>query len=125
MSVDTNAWPRWMRTGYKYFPYAAQQAGRWWVLRFNVGFPEHDMYTMFVDNKAAGDVTGNANSSVALIASIGALNPSRPQEAMMDAATARAVVDGVARFVDYGSEHGQPCAFCSDDRDALTLGQPP
>lgn len=121
MSVDTNVRPLWMRTGYKFFPYAAQQADQWWVLRFNVGFPEHDLYTIFVDNQVAGDVTGDADSSVPLIASVGALNPSSPQAQMLDAATARSVVDGVARFVAYGSEHGQSCEYCSDDRDALTL----
>lgn len=120
VSVDTSVRPLWARTGYKFFPYAAQQADHWWVLRFNVGFPEHDMYTIFVDNQVAGDVTGDPDSSVPLIASIGALSSSLPQEPMLDSATARAVVDGVARFVDYGSERGESCVFCSDDRDALT-----
>lgn len=120
VSVDTSVRPLWVRTGYKFFPYAAQQADHWWVLRFNVGFPEHDMYTIFVDNQVAGDVTGDPDSSVPLIASIGALSSSLPQEPMLDSATARAVVDGVARFVDYGSERGESCVFCSDDRDALT-----
>ncbi|ANE83522.1 hypothetical protein A7U43_27670 (plasmid) [Mycobacterium adipatum] len=120
VSVDTSVRPSWVRTGYKFFPYAAQQADQWWVLRFNVGFPEHDMYTIFVDNQVVGDVTGDPDSSVPLIASIGALNPSRPQEPMLDPAGARAVVEGVARFVDYGSERGDSCVFCSDNRDALT-----
>lgn len=120
MNVDTSVWPLWVRTGFKFFPYAARQANQWWVLRFNVGFPEHDMYTIFVDDQVAGDVTGDPGSGVPLIASIGALSPSNPQEPMLDYATGRAVVDGVARFVEYGSEHGQSCVFCSDDRDGLT-----
>ncbi|WP_241474142.1 hypothetical protein [Mycolicibacterium neoaurum] len=122
MSVDTNARPQWKRTGYKFFPYAAEQDGQWWVLRFNVGFPEHDMYTIFVDNEVAGDVTGSPGSSVPLIASIGALDPlvRDEREPKLDPAIARSVVEGVARFVDYGSEHGDPCMFCADDRDGLT-----
>jgi hypothetical protein len=122
VSVDGSVRPAWVRTGYKFFPYAAQQADQWWVLRFNVGFPEHDMFTVFVDGQVAGDVTGDVDSSVPLVASIGALNPnpSTAQEPMLEAETARGVVDGVAKFVDYGSEQGQPCVFCADDRDALT-----
>lgn len=122
MSVDTSVRPLWVRTGYKFFPYAAQQAGQWWVLRFNVGFPEHDMYTIFADNQVAGDVTGNPDSSVPLIASIGALDPlvRDELEEMMDPTEARAVVERVARFVDYGSERGDPCVFCANDRDGLT-----
>jgi len=87
-----------------------------------VGFPDHDMYTIFIDGQVAGDVTGDVESSVPLVASIGALNPnpSTAQEPILEAAAARAVVDGVARFVEYGSEHGQSCVSCSDDRDALT-----
>jgi hypothetical protein len=120
VKVDTSVRPRWMRTGFKFFPYAATQADQWWVLRFNVGFPEHDMYTIFIDNQVAGDVTGDRDSEVPLIASIGALSPSLAQEPMLDSATARAVVEGMARFVEYGSERGESCVFCSDERDGLT-----
>lgn len=122
VSVDTSVRPVWNRTGYKFFPYAAEHAGQWWVLRFNAGFPEHAMYTLFVDNEVAGDVTGSAESSVPLIASIGALDPLTrdKREPKLDPATARDVVEGVARFVDYGSERADPCVFCADDRDGLT-----
>lgn len=120
VSVDRNAEPGWMRTGYTFFPYAAEQAGHWWVLRFNVGFPEHDMYTLFVDKRVAVDVTGDAGSEVPLVVSVGALERSGNEEPLLDVVTALAVVGAVAGFVEYGSERGDPCVFCSDGRDGLT-----
>src|ERR1700757_5132208 len=77
-AIDAAADPQWLRTGYKFFPYAARQSGQWWVLRLNHGFPEHDMYTLFVDGKAAVDVTGSADHSSALVRSIAPLRPYDP-----------------------------------------------
>jgi hypothetical protein len=37
--VDTDIQPRWLRTGYMHFPYAAYEHGCWWVLRANYCFP--------------------------------------------------------------------------------------
>lgn len=31
--LDTQARLAWMRTGYKFFPYAARWSDQWWVLR--------------------------------------------------------------------------------------------
>jgi hypothetical protein len=118
--IDRNARPKWKRTGYKYFPYAAEQSGKWWVLRLNPAFPEHDMYTVFVDGHAAVDVTGDVHAGVPVVASVGALTPSSDDEPALDADTAEAVVSVVSGYVDYGSEHGDPCLFCSDDRDGMT-----
>lgn len=119
-AVDANARPEWKRTGYAFFPHAARHAERWWVLRLNFGFPEHDLYTVFVDGQAAVDVTGDPNAGLPLAASIGALGPTSADGPVLDAGAARAVVSGVAPFADYGSEHGQPCVFCARDRDGLT-----
>ena len=113
--VDTATRPDWRRTGHNHFPYAANQSGKWWVLRCNFGFPEHDMYTLFVEDQAAADITANPDHPLPLLASIGALHPTNPDPAipLLDDDTATRVVSPVARYADYGSEHGDPCLFCS------------
>lgn len=116
-TIDTDARPSWHRTGYKHFPYAARQSGHWWVLRANYGFPEHDMYTLFIDNQAVADVTADPGHPLPLVASIASLNMTCPDPVIpaLDGDTAAAVVSTVAAYVDYGSEHGDPCVFCSSD----------
>ncbi|GFG83286.1 hypothetical protein MPRG_65620 [Mycobacterium paragordonae] len=109
-----------MRTGYKFFPYAAKQSGQWWVLRLNFGFPEHDMYTLFVDAKPVVDITDNPTHPAALVRSIAALNNSATPLPVLDTGTASTVISKVARYVNYGSEHGDPCDFCSYDHDGMT-----
>lgn len=122
-TIDTNARPEWLRTGYKFFPYAAMHSGKWWVLRFNHGFPEHDLYTLFIDGDCTADVTGDMNSQIPLVASIGALKPelSNPDELILDPATGASVVTAVASYVNYGSERNDPCIFCSENYDGMTL----
>lgn len=121
-AIDTTARPQWLRTGYRFFPYTAQYLGQWWVLRLNHGFPEHDMYTVFIDSRPAADITANADNPSALVASVASLKPYDPAaaEPELDAETAAAVVQRVSRFVNYGSEHDEPCIFCSDDYDGTT-----
>ena len=116
-AIDTTAQPHWFRTGYRFFPYAAQQSGHWWVLRFNHGFPAHDMYTLFVDGNPAADITGKLDDSSPLVASVASLKPYHHAavEPALDADTAAAVVSTVAPYVNYGSEYDDPCIFCSDD----------
>ena len=116
MSIAT-AQPQWLRTGYKFFPYAAQESGQWWVLRLNYGFPEHDMYTLFVDGRPAVDITGSADHSSALVRGIATLRWADPgaTEPTLEADTAATVVQTVARYVAYGSEHDDPCFFCCGD----------
>lgn len=110
-----------MRTGYKFFPYAALQFGQWWVLRLNHGFPEHDMYTLFADGQAAVDITGSADHPSALVRSVALLNPygPGPDEPALDADAAATVVKMVAPYVNYGSEHDDPCVTCSDEHDGM------
>ena len=74
-AIDTAAQPQWLRTGYKFFPYAAHYSGQWWVLRLNHGFPEHDLYTVFIDGNAAADITADPGSPSPLIAGVAALKP--------------------------------------------------
>lgn len=116
--IDQYARPSWKRTGYRYFPYAAEHRGAWWVLRLNMGFPEHDAYTLFVDGRAAIDLTGSAGSDIPLQASVHALG--HAVLPALDPDTARIVVGAVAQFVEYGSESDDPCPFCSTGRDGLT-----
>jgi hypothetical protein len=68
-AINGDAQPHRLRTGFKCFPYAARQFGHWWVLRLNYGFPEHDMYTLFVDGEATVDITGIPDHSRALVRS--------------------------------------------------------
>ena len=72
LAIDVAAQPHWTRTGYKFFPYVARQSGQWWVLRLNFGFPEHDMYTLFVDAKPVVDITDDPHHPAALVRSIAA-----------------------------------------------------
>jgi hypothetical protein len=120
-AVEEAAQPQWLRTGCRFFPYAARQSGQWWVLRLNHGFPEHDMYTLFVDGKPAVDVTGSADHFSALVRSIAPLRPydSAAGEPTLQADTAATVVAAVSSYVNYGSEHDDPCMFCSDDHDGM------
>jgi hypothetical protein len=121
-AIDTAARPQWLRTGYKFFPYAAHHSGQWWVLRLNHWFPEHDMYTVFIDGSPAADITANPNDASPLIASVGSLKPSdrAVAEPELDAETAADVVEAVSRYVTYGSEHNDSCIFCSEDDDPMT-----
>jgi hypothetical protein len=114
-TINTAARPAWRRTGNKHFPFAAHHGGQWWVLRVNFGFPEHDIYTLFIDAQAAADITATPAHRKPLLASIGVLNPFHPDPTIpiLDDVTATAVVNTVGSYVDYGSEHGDPCIFCS------------
>lgn len=118
--IDPAAQPLWMRTGYTFFPFAARQSGQWWVLRMNFGFPEHDMYTVFVDGQAAADVTGAEDHSAALVRSVAALSDSSRQRAYLEPDTAALVIRKVARYVNYGSERDDPCNCCFRDDDGMT-----
>jgi len=118
--LDPTARPAWRPTGYKFFPYAARHCGQWWVLRRNYGFPDHDMYTVFIDGRAAADVTGNDRCPLA--ASIEALQPfAQSGEALLAIQVAEPVVGAVARYVVYGSETDEPCPSCAHlgDQDPL------
>jgi hypothetical protein len=120
-AIDSTARPNWSRTGYKFFPYAAHYSGQWWVLRLNHGFPEHDMYTVFIDGRPAADITANSDDPSPLVASLASLKPfdSAAAEPVLDAEMAGAVMKGVSAYVNYGSEHDDPCLFCSQDYDPM------
>jgi hypothetical protein len=114
--VDTDITPRWRRTGYRYFPYAACESGHAWVLRANYCFPAHDLCTLFIDGRAVADVTSGREDPRPLLASIGSLNPilpeSLPEVPAMAPDLAKTIVDAVAKYVAHGVEWGDPCAWC-------------
>jgi|GEM_PF-1483389 len=122
--VDTTLEPHWLRTGYRFFPYAALQDRQWWVIRVNYGFPEHDFVTLFIDGAAVADVTPEADDPRPLVASIGRLPMTHSHTAidlsLMPPILARDVVSAVAKFVDYGSEVGDPCAWCAVGPDPFS-----
>lgn len=128
--VDTGVEPQWLRTGYRYFPYAAWQDRQWWVIRANYGFPEHDSTTLFIDGVVVADTTAGADDARPLVASIGRLSLTRShldtQLPMMDPQMAREVVVAVAAFIDHGSERGDPCDWCVfAERDPFALAGDP
>lgn len=85
------------------------------------GFPEHDMYTLFVDGKPAADITGRLDDPSPLVASVASLKPydHAAAEPALDAETAASVVNAVSPYVNYGSEYDDPCIFCSDNSDGM------
>ncbi|MGW0182678.1 hypothetical protein [Nocardia sp. NPDC003345] len=95
--------PVWKRTGDRRFPVAALVDGRWWVLRMNP-FPDHSLWTLFIDGVARYDVDQAPP------------NWGRPSAvtAPLDAKTADAVLAPVRHLGTYGSEVGRPCddPFC-------------
>lgn len=73
------------------------------------------MFTLFVDGQAAADITASPEHPMPLLASIGALQPFAANLTVptLDEDTAEDVVGSVSGYADYGSEHGDPCVFCS------------
>ena len=120
-AIDTAAQPQWLRTGHRFFPYAAHHSGQWWVLRLNHGFPEHDLYTVFIDGRPAADITADPDNASPLIAGVASLRPHHraAAEPQLDADAAAAVLQAVSPYVNYGSEHDDPCIFCSNDDDGM------
>lgn len=99
---ELQAEPRWQRTGNDRFPVAADVDGHWWVLRLNC-FPDHAMWTLFVDGVPRFDIDGTPPSW------------GRPHDRSAPLlANADEVLAPVENLVAYGSEVGKPCddPFC-------------
>jgi hypothetical protein len=96
---EADARPHWCRTGSAYFPFAAQVSGAWWVLRIN-NFPDHPLWTLFVDGVRRYDIDD-------LPPAWG--NPASRNNPHLDSRTAADVLAPISAFVPYGSEVGQPC----------------
>ncbi|MFJ7204915.1 hypothetical protein ACIQWR_15410 [Streptomyces sp. NPDC098789] len=89
----------WHNTGTDVFLYAARVEGRWLVLRLN-DFPEHPLYTLFIDAQVIADVddapTGWRLSPRSALPELSA--PERAQ-----------VLAVMAGLGPYGAEAGAPC----------------
>ncbi|MFC0041936.1 hypothetical protein [Actinomadura rayongensis] len=89
--------PEWRRTGDPRFPAAANIDGCWLVLRIN-GFPDHPLWTPFMDGVARPDLAETFPGE------------GRPLSAPpLDADLAEQVLANVRPFAVYGSENGEPC----------------
>ncbi|MCX4091140.1 hypothetical protein [Nocardia sp. alder85J] len=99
-----HARPRWQRTGHAYFPTAALVDGHWWVLRIN-SFPDHPLWTLFIDGERCFDVDDAPPAWG---------EPAAFSAPSLDEVTAARVVGPIQDFVGYGSEIGDPCdnPFC-------------
>jgi hypothetical protein len=96
--------PAWRRTGNARFPLGAEVGGRWWILRLNP-FPDHCLWTLFVDAVVRYDIEETP-------AAWGKLSPrSAPP---LDPGVAETVLAPVRHLAVYGSEVGRPCdcLFC-------------
>lgn len=96
--------PHWHGTGNPYFPLAARVSGQWWVLRLN-SFPDHPLWTWFVDGQARCDID-DAPPSWGNVSSVGA--------PALGSGDARDALEPVQDLIAYGSEAGRPCdnPFC-------------
>ncbi|MFI9818069.1 hypothetical protein [Saccharothrix variisporea] len=100
----------WHRTATRVFVLAARVDDTWWVLRRN-SFPEHPLYTLFVDGAVVGDIDDTTTTSWDLDAT------ARPPLTDDQRAEVLASVRGLG---PYGSEVGRPCDGDWCACDALT-----
>ncbi|GAA1405192.1 hypothetical protein GCM10009639_51910 [Kitasatospora putterlickiae] len=89
----------WHDTDLTVFPYAARVDGRWWILRLN-GFPDHPLYTLFIDAEVGGDLE-DAPATWWLRAPA-----TRP---VLSAPERAEVLRLMAGLGPYGAEAGTPC----------------
>ncbi|GAA2407431.1 hypothetical protein GCM10010191_14700 [Actinomadura vinacea] len=91
--------PDWQRTGNTRFPVAARVNDQWWVLRIN-GFPDHPLWTLFVDGARCHDVHETSTLPG---------DPTDPSAPVLEPHTAQELLEPVQAFAVYGSEVGAPC----------------
>lgn len=91
--------PAWHRVGSPVFVYAAFVTGRTWALRLN-DFPDHPLYTLFVDGQVIGDLDDPPPRWHL-----------RPASGLpvVDPVRRAAVLEPLKALGPYGSEAGQPC----------------
>jgi hypothetical protein len=92
----------WRRVRSNVFPYAALLNGvHWVVLRLN-GFPDHPLYTLFIDGERIFDVD---------VLTLG----SRPEYEPLSPEERREVLTLMRGLGPYGAEAGRPCDgdFCA------------
>lgn len=107
----------WLRTGDYYFPYAASVDDQWWVLRLN-NFPDHPLFTLFVDGARRFDVEDAPPN----------WRPLSPDSEgpELEPGLANDVLRPIWTFTTYGSEVGRPCdgLFCCDGHERQVESAP-
>ncbi|MEV7928282.1 MULTISPECIES: hypothetical protein [unclassified Kitasatospora] len=112
----------WRGTGTGVFYYAARVEGHWWVLRLN-DFPEHPLYTLFIDARVIGDVADDP--------AVWQQSPPSATLPVLSAPERTEVLHLMAGLGPYGAEAGAPCTSdwctCSilTDEYAAQLNTPP
>jgi hypothetical protein len=92
--------PAWFWTGSTVFVYAAWVDERSWVLRLN-DFPEHPLYTLFIDGIVVGDLDDPPEGwRLRPASALPVLDPERCAE----------LVQSLSDLGPYGAEEGVPCA---------------
>lgn len=100
----------WQHTTARVFVHAAWVDGTWWVLRLN-GFPDHPLFTLFVDGSCVGDVEDIQTRAPTWDLDV-ACRPGLTDEQRTEVLT---LMRGLG---PYGSEIDQPCDgdWCGCDR---------
>jgi hypothetical protein len=100
----------WQRTNARVFVHAAWADSAWWVLRLNE-FPEHPLFTLFIDGVVVGDLEDVHTTAPAWDLDA----DGRPG---LTDAQRHAVLTLMRGLGPYGSEVGHPCDgdWCSCDR---------
>ncbi len=96
---EYRAHPAWQKTGNPRFPIVARFDKSWWVLRANA-FPDHPMWTLFVDGQRRFDVDDPP-------AAWGSL--AEGDLPAVDESTAVDVLRAVKKYTAFGSEVGRAC----------------
>lgn len=102
----------WQPTAAAIYPFATRIDQQWWVLRLN-SFPDHPLYTLFVDAAVVCDVEDLRTN-----APTWNLNPTNPPLTPGQRAEVLSLMRGLG---PYGSEVNQPCdgdwCSCSERTD--------
>ncbi|MFC9331135.1 hypothetical protein [Kitasatospora sp. NPDC057015] len=103
----------WHATGSGVFPYTARADGRRWVLRLN-DFPEHPLFTLFVDGRVVGDLD-DAPAAWRL--------PPRTTPPALTVPERAEVLRLMAGLGPYGAETGSPCTgdHCTGDHCTCSI----
>jgi len=96
--------PAWRSTGDAFFPAAVRRGDAWWVLRIN-SFPDHPLWTLFVNGVGRFDIDE--------VPSGWGRTPDRSLPPI-EPDVVHEVLRPLRGFVAYGSEVGRPCdnPFC-------------
>lgn len=89
---------RWRRTGSGLFILAVRVDGSWWVLRLN-DFPDHPLYTFFIDSQCIGDID---DLPASWLTKAGGAEPLAAHER-------QDVLSLMRGLGPYGAEAGMPC----------------